>query len=71
MRAHPRVARPTDNLLIFYLPGVQAIQQMQAHNFFPVSSLSPYWGIKGKTFEDPDGYRVVLQNASRENTFPL
>jgi hypothetical protein len=26
-------------------------------------TLSPYWDLQGKTFEDIDGYRVVLQNA--------
>jgi len=30
----------------------------------PVKSFNPYWDRKGKTFEDPDGYRVVLQQAS-------
>lgn len=23
--------------------------------------VSPYWDVSGKTFEDIDGYRVVLQ----------
>jgi hypothetical protein len=29
----------------------------------PVPSFNPYWDRAGRTFEDPDGYRVVLQNA--------
>jgi len=29
----------------------------------PVKPFNPYWDKKGRTFEDPDGYRVVLQNA--------
>jgi hypothetical protein len=28
-----------------------------------VQAFNPYWDVAGKTFEDPDGYRVVLQNA--------
>jgi hypothetical protein len=28
-----------------------------------VRSYNPYWEEAGVTFEDPDGYRVVLQNA--------
>src|SRR5262245_158380 len=28
-----------------------------------VKAFNPYWDKQGKTFEDPDGYRVVLQNA--------
>ncbi|WP_416171653.1 hypothetical protein [Haematobacter missouriensis] len=30
----------------------------------PVPSFNPYWDRGGRTFEDPDGYRVVLQNAA-------
>jgi hypothetical protein len=30
----------------------------------PVPSNNPYWDQNGKTFEDPDGYRVVLTNQS-------
>jgi hypothetical protein len=26
-------------------------------------SFNPNWGKAGKTVEDPDGYRVVLQNS--------
>jgi len=30
----------------------------------PVPSFNPYWDVDGKTFEDPDGYRVVVQHAA-------
>ncbi|MEX1663577.1 VOC family protein [Thioclava sp. 15-R06ZXC-3] len=57
-----------DNLIVFYLPDTrewkQAVQRMQDVGFAPVTSFNPYWDILGRTFEDPDGYRVVLQNAS-------
>jgi hypothetical protein len=36
---------------------------MMAAGYEPVSSFNPYWDRVGRTFEDPDGYRVVLQNA--------
>ena len=43
-----------DNLLVFYLPDraewQRAIDRLLRH---------------GRTFADPDGYRVVLQNAAR------
>lgn len=29
----------------------------------PGDNLNPYWDQQGKTFVDPYGYRVVLQNA--------
>lgn len=57
-----------DNLLVFYLPDPAlwraAVQRMQRAGFAPVSAFNPYWDKNGKTFEDPDGYRVVLQNAA-------
>jgi len=30
--------------------------------FNVVNSLNPYWDVNGRTFVDPDGYRVVIQN---------
>jgi Questin oxidase-like len=32
--------------------------------FESVKAFNPYWDRNGKTFEDPDGYRVVLQHAN-------
>lgn len=55
-----------DNLIVFYLPNQlewqQAIERMHAIGYESVSSYNPYWNNNGTTFEDPDGYRVVLQN---------
>lgn len=55
-----------DNLLVFYLPEpdiwAQCCQQMVQAGFTVVASYNPYWDAVGKTFEDLDGYRVVLQN---------
>jgi catechol 2,3-dioxygenase-like lactoylglutathione lyase family enzyme len=57
-----------DNLLVFYLPNEaewkRAIERMARHGYTPVKAFNPYWDKKGKTFEDPDGYRVVLQHDS-------
>jgi prolyl oligopeptidase len=30
----------------------------------PVVPFNPYWDRRGRAFEDPDGYRVVLQCGS-------
>ena len=58
-----------DNLLVFYLPDseawAQAVAQMMDCGYQPVKSFNPYWEARGKTFEDPDGYHVVLQRAAR------
>jgi catechol 2,3-dioxygenase-like lactoylglutathione lyase family enzyme len=56
-----------DNLLVFYLPDrhawERAVARLQNAGHEPVKSFNPYWDRQGRTFEDPDGYRVVLQNA--------
>jgi catechol 2,3-dioxygenase-like lactoylglutathione lyase family enzyme len=55
-----------DNLLVLYLPDraewERAVAAMRAAGFPPVAAFNPYWDVDGATFEDPDGYRVVLQN---------
>lgn len=60
-------APTADNLLVFYLSDAAAwqaaVQRMAAHRFAPVPADNPYWDERGRTFEDPDGYRVVLQLA--------
>jgi hypothetical protein len=57
-----------ENLLVFYLPDraewAVALGRMKAHGYLPVPSSNPYWDRDGVTFEDPDGYRVVLQNGA-------
>jgi catechol 2,3-dioxygenase-like lactoylglutathione lyase family enzyme len=67
-RGHAVGSAPTkDNLMVFYLPDegewTSAVERMGAAGYKSVPSLNPYWDLNGRTFEDPDGYRVVLQNA--------
>jgi catechol 2,3-dioxygenase-like lactoylglutathione lyase family enzyme len=61
-------APSADNLLVFYLPDAQewrsAVDRMLGAGYASVPSFNPYWDRSGRTFEDPDGYRVVLQNAA-------
>lgn len=61
-------ASTAENLLVFYLEDraewEAAVARMQAHGFDPVEPHNPYWRANGATFEDPDGYRVVLQNSA-------
>ena len=40
---------------------IESQQENAGHE--PVKPFNPYWDKNGRTFEDPDGYRVVLQNA--------
>ena len=62
------VAPTEDNLLVYYIPDAAewdaTCDRMAGAGFRLVQSFNPYWDVTGKTFEDIDGYRVVLQNAS-------
>lgn len=67
LRGHEAGRAPTeDNLLVFYLPDraewAAAVERMRTNGYSPVPSFNPYWDQLGLTFEDPDGYRIVLQN---------
>ena len=57
-----------DHLLVLYLPDEErwrtAVQRLLRAGVDPVASENPYWEVDGWTFEDPDGYRVVLQRGT-------
>ena len=68
-RGHAAGRAPSqDNLAVLYLPDRDewqaAVMRMERAGFAPVRAFNPYWDRQGRTFEDPDGYRVVLQNAA-------
>jgi hypothetical protein len=68
-RGHHVGKAPTkDHLLVFYIPDRdewdEGCRLMTAAGFRVVPSYNPYWDVLGKTFEDPDEYRIVLQNAA-------
>ena len=56
-----------DNLLVLYMPDrdewERATARMRDAGYAPVPAFNPYWDRQGVTFEDPDGYRLVFQNA--------
>jgi catechol 2,3-dioxygenase-like lactoylglutathione lyase family enzyme len=67
-RTHPVVPAPTpEDLIVFYVPEPTEWQRvcaaMLAAGFMEVFAFNPYWRRHGRTFEDPDRYRVVLQQA--------
>ena len=68
-RRHPVAPHPTpEDLLVFYYPDESewrvASERMEAAGFQPVSSFNPFWNLHGRTYQDSDGYRVVLQQAA-------
>jgi catechol 2,3-dioxygenase-like lactoylglutathione lyase family enzyme len=65
-RSHPVEPMPTlEDLVVFYVPRETEwrtlCESALAAGFEPVASFNPYWAVRGRTFEDADGYRVVLQ----------
>lgn len=57
-----------ETLLVFYLPDETewraAVARLRAMGVEPVASLNPYWDVSGLTFQDPDGFRIVLQKGA-------
>ena len=68
-RTEPVLPNPTkEDLTVFYIEDrgewEGTCKSMLAAGFRQVASFNPYWESTGRTFEDPDGYRIVLQNAA-------
>ena len=64
-RGHAAGRAPTmDNLLVLYIPDPREwsrlIGVLERRGHRPVPSFNPYWDREGVTYEDPDGYRIVL-----------
>lgn len=71
-RTHPVVPAPTpEDLVVFYLPEPddwrKACSLMLEAGFIEVKAFNPYWQQSGRTFEDHDRYRIVLQQDSWSN----
>jgi catechol 2,3-dioxygenase-like lactoylglutathione lyase family enzyme len=72
-REDPIRPRPTEeDLLVFYLPEPSLWSEVvrRCHDVGAsfVTSSNPYWDEHGVTLEDPDGYRIVLQQADWESS---
>lgn len=67
-RGSPCPAPTKDNLLVLYIPDRRALDDRVARmvnaGYPPVPPENPYWLEHGTTFEDPDGWRVVLMNTA-------
>lgn len=63
---HSVAPAPTvEDLVVLYIPEQDEWQalcgRMVAAGFKQVVSFNPYWEVRGRTYEDPDGYRTVLE----------
>jgi YycE-like protein len=67
-RTRPVTPAPTpEDLVVFYIPTEAEWKarcaSMLSAGFKQVASFNPYWDIRGRTYEDLDGYRIALQQA--------
>jgi nicotinamidase-related amidase/catechol 2,3-dioxygenase-like lactoylglutathione lyase family enzyme len=57
-----------EHLLVFYEPKREVwekmVERVEKTGGVKVKSENPWWDANGVTFEDPDGYRIVLYNGS-------
>ncbi len=64
---HVRPTPTPEDLIVLFVPEVSEWRElcgnMEAAGFKRVASFNPYWEANGRTYEDHDGYRVVLQRA--------
>jgi catechol 2,3-dioxygenase-like lactoylglutathione lyase family enzyme len=50
-----------ESLLVLYVGDQEALEATAARlSTDPIAPANPYWAEHGMTFEDPDGFRVVL-----------
>jgi catechol 2,3-dioxygenase-like lactoylglutathione lyase family enzyme len=50
-----------ESLLVLYLGSPEAVRTaIERVGATPIAPANPYWAANGVTFEDPDGFRVVL-----------
>ncbi len=68
---HAAGRAPTeDNLLVLYVPDSdqwrRSCERLVTAGFLRVPAFNPYWDRDGATFEDLDGYRVVVTQRAWE-----
>jgi hypothetical protein len=58
---HGAPAPHPESLLVLYLGDASEVDRVAPRlGADPVAPANPYWAEHGSTFEDPDGFRVVL-----------
>lgn len=60
------LAPSREHLLVFYIPDdveyMEAVKRVTTSGFKKVEPFNPYWENDAQTFEDLDGYGVVIAN---------
>lgn len=66
LSSSPKKFEVADTFMVFYMPDSRewewACRSMIDAGFKFVEARNPHWKRVGKTYEDVDGYRVVIQN---------
>jgi catechol 2,3-dioxygenase-like lactoylglutathione lyase family enzyme len=58
---HPAPDPNPESLIVLYLGDDETVRRVAARiGGSPVPPANPYWAANALTFEDPDGFRVVL-----------
>ena len=58
---HGAPAPHPESLLVLYLGDDEVVQTVAGRlGVDPITPANPYWAEHGVTFQDPDGFRVVL-----------
>jgi catechol 2,3-dioxygenase-like lactoylglutathione lyase family enzyme len=58
---HAASVSDPESLVVLYLDNWETVRaRAAAIEAAPVAAANPYWDRRGLTFEDPDGFRVVL-----------
>lgn len=56
-----------DDLLVFYAESAaeyeHLVEQFNINSIAEVAAKNPYWAANGKTYTDPDGFRIVISKA--------
>lgn len=56
-----------DDLLVFYAESdaefEHLVGQFETNNIEPIAAKNPYWNANGKTYTDPDDFRIVISKA--------
>jgi hypothetical protein len=67
-RGGPCPPPTADHLLVLYIPHAGQIlairERLERRGHRPVDPENPYWSGHSVTYEDPDGWRVVLCNGA-------
>lgn len=60
----PKHCSDEEDVLVFYLADdkkyIEALERFKYSGVEAIKSANPYWDIHGRTYIDPDGYRIVI-----------